>query len=164
MVIPIIKIQMKNIDSKPKITSEDNEDLGYQGPSYSELDDNFNIPEKFEKDEDLDLGSKVCVNDQEQGEEESTYSLKISTYKAFIHDLPKEQRDNEYILTGYRMHYKGFTNVFKTIFMCHNETFNIWSHGLGMLVFLVIAIVILSIYPNMERDGTFGSLQLFFTA
>ena len=81
---------MKNIDFKDKVTSEDNVDVGYLGPSYTELDDNFNNPENIQKTNNVELGAKVSINDPEQPAEESAYSLKAWTIRAFIHDLPKE--------------------------------------------------------------------------
>ncbi len=43
---------------------------------------------------------------------------------------------NEDILTGYRV---GFTDnwlCFKSLFMYHNESGNVWSHMLGALLFV----------------------------
>ena len=67
-----------------------------------------------------------------------------------LEDLPEHMVDNEFIKSGYRMNYKGYRNVCCTMFKCHNETFNVWSHFLGKLVFLSICIFIGIHYPNME--------------
>lgn len=63
-----------------------------------------------------------------------------------LEDLPARLIDNEYIKTGYRINYKGFCPIFKTMFKRHNETFNIWSHFIGKLVALTLSILI--IYGN----------------
>ncbi|KAI2623832.1 HlyIII-domain-containing protein [Hypomontagnella submonticulosa] len=45
------------------------------------------------------------------------------------------QRDNEFILTGYRRASFSYINSTKSIFAIHNETANIWSHLLGAVFF-----------------------------
>lgn len=40
--------------------------------------------------------------------------------------------------------------MLSTLFKCHNETFNVWSHLLGKLMFLSIAIVIFAKFRNIE--------------
>merc|ERR1711920_125261 len=46
----------------------------------------------------------------------------------FYHQIPDWYQDNEFILTGYRPVSKSYNTSVKSIFSCHNETFNIWSH------------------------------------
>ena len=43
---------------------------------------------------------------------------------------------NRYIQSGYRPINLGLKQTFKSIFKCHNETFNIWTHLLSLLYFL----------------------------
>lgn len=62
------------------------------------------------------------------------------------------QRDNPYIMTGYRV---GFTNnwlCFKSLFMFHNETGNVWSHLLGALAFVWFGLYVFLYYgkPQVE--------------
>jgi len=64
--------------------------------------------------------------------------------------------DNEYIKTGYRLHFKGMWPVTKTMFKWHNETVNIWSHFLGVLLFFGLAVFILVHYPHMLSNGKKG--------
>ncbi len=47
-------------------------------------------------------------------------------------------RDNEYLHTGHRVNFDSFTVTFKSLFMRHNETLNIWIHLLGMIVFFFV--------------------------
>ena len=74
-----------------------------------------------------------------------------------LEDLDINEVDNEYILTGYRLNYRGFWNTFKTMFMCHNETFNVWSHFVPCLVFFNIILYVLIHYPNF---GDYSSTPL----
>ena len=71
------------------------------------------------------------------------FEKKKAAFIGTIKDLPERLRDNEYLLTGYRINYTGFCVVLKTMFKCHNETFNIWSHFLGKLVALLLAFFII---------------------
>ncbi|KAK5655806.1 hypothetical protein OQA88_5344 [Cercophora sp. LCS_1] len=48
------------------------------------------------------------------------------------------QRDNEFILTGYRRATFSHLASAKSIFHIHNGTANIWSHLLGALLFVVL--------------------------
>ena len=44
--------------------------------------------------------------------------------------------DNEYIKRGYRINHDTNGRVFKSLFTCHNETVNVWSHCFGVLLFI----------------------------
>lgn len=50
--------------------------------------------------------------------------------------------DNPYLLTGYRINYNSCKKVIKSLFECHNETFNIWSHLLGVLVIFILLFLV----------------------
>ena len=53
-------------------------------------------------------------------------------------DLPHWQRDNEYILSGYRPASYSFQKSFQSVVAVHNETINIHSHSLGAILFLTL--------------------------
>ena len=76
-----------------------------------------------------------------------------------IHDVPEEDRFNEHIGRGYRCQYVGVYGVGRTLFMIHNETFNIWSHLLGAISFVVMLIYVLCAFPNMSADGQLAMAQ-----
>ena len=81
------------------------------------------------------------------------------TCKGLLKDLDPDDIDNEYILTGYRVHFKGVRKVLSTMFMMHNETFNIWSHFIGQLFYFGIAITILVSIPDMNDVGMDALIQ-----
>ncbi|KAG5488978.1 hypothetical protein JIQ42_00598 [Leishmania sp. Namibia] len=54
-----------------------------------------------------------------------------------IADVPTYLRDNRYILRGYRAYYTG-KQCFTSLLRMHNETINIWTHLLGVIVFVVL--------------------------
>ena len=65
-------------------------------------------------------------------------------------------RDNEYILTRYRIDYEGTREVASTFCKCHNETVNIWSHCIGSVIMFTIAIFILVNYENVKLVAEYG--------
>ena len=75
-------------------------------------------------------------------------------YIGGIEDYPKEFFDNEYLRRGYRIGFHTWTEISKSIFMWHNETMNIWSHLIGAIIFLVVALYIGIYYPNMDSEGS----------
>jgi adiponectin receptor len=61
------------------------------------------------------------------------------------HELPEWRRDNPDIL-GYFRASKGHTKLsswnhaFESVFYLHNETFNIWSHGMAVVLFVYLGL------------------------
>jgi hypothetical protein len=53
---------------------------------------------------------------------------------------PAHLRDNEYILRGYRIGFNTKAKILKSIFMLHNESVNVWSHLIGVFVFIALLI------------------------
>jgi len=51
-------------------------------------------------------------------------------------EAPEFLQDNEYIVTGYRINHSSFCVALKSLFTCHNESVNVWSHLIGSLVFI----------------------------
>ena len=77
-----------------------------------------------------------------------------------LEDIDIDDVDNEYILSGYRLNTRGFCNTFKTMFKCHNETFNVWSHWIACVFFFCFAIYILIHFPNYNFADT-GMMEQF---
>lgn len=53
--------------------------------------------------------------------------------------LPQWQRDNHYILTGYRPASNSYLISLQSFFEIHNETVNVHSHYVGALAFVLAA-------------------------
>jgi adiponectin receptor len=58
---------------------------------------------------------------------------KIGSLKHADHEY---LRDNDFIHGGYRLNFNSFGKLLKSLFMFHNESFNVWSHLLGVCIFL----------------------------
>lgn len=65
------------------------------------------------------------------------------------HTLPDWLKDNDFLLRGHRTPTNSFIACFKSIFRIHTETGNIWTHLLGMIAFLGIAVYFLT-RPTIE--------------
>lgn len=53
-------------------------------------------------------------------------------------------RDNEFIHSGYRLNFSSTKRILKSLFMLHNESVNVWSHLLGVFLFLILIIYTLN--------------------
>lgn len=60
---------------------------------------------------------------------------KIVTYEKCKHEF---LRDNEFIKSGYRMNFDSTKKIMRSLFMFHNESFNVWSHLIGVLLFVLL--------------------------
>lgn len=54
-------------------------------------------------------------------------------------DIPKYLQDNHFIHTGYRVKYSTH-EIWRSLFTWHNETGNIWTHGVGSVVLTLVAL------------------------
>jgi adiponectin receptor len=45
---------------------------------------------------------------------------------------------NPYIKRGFRINFNSHTKLFKSLFMLHNETINVWTHLIGAIFFSYI--------------------------
>ena len=43
-------------------------------------------------------------------------------------EAPHYIQDNEFLLHGYRLNFFTMRKIFRSLFMCHNESVNIWTH------------------------------------
>ena len=50
-------------------------------------------------------------------------------------------KDNEYLQCGHRPQLNSFKECFKSIFGIHSETGNIWTHLIGFVAFITVAII-----------------------
>ncbi|XP_001357860.3 adiponectin receptor protein isoform X2 [Drosophila pseudoobscura] len=72
-------------------------------------------------------------------------SWKVCHYK----NLPKWLQDNDFLHRGHRPPLPSFRACFKSIFRIHTETGNIWTHLLGFIAFLGVAVYFIT-RPSVE--------------
>uniref|UniRef100_A0AAY4BAI5 Adiponectin receptor 1a n=2 Tax=Denticeps clupeoides TaxID=299321 RepID=A0AAY4BAI5_9TELE len=65
------------------------------------------------------------------------------------HVLPEWLKDNDYLLHGHRPPMPSFRACFGSIFRIHTETGNIWTHLLGLILFLCLGTLTM-LRPNVS--------------
>jgi len=79
-----------------------------------------------------------------------------------IRQVPKSMLDNEYIHNGYRIGFNTTCEAFKSLFMLHNESVNVWSHLVGVLIFVgLIVYTIIQLGPRVQYDIHFQIMEKF---
>lgn len=104
--------------------------------------------------------AKYLLGEEQDGDEGVTeqsaaaaiklFELKFHNYEEAVreggqrllhyYELPFPWRENPYIIHGYRFK-SSYSFALKSICTCHNETLNVWTHLLGALLFVYIALV-----------------------
>ena len=71
-------------------------------------------------------------------------------------------RFNPYILTGYRINFTTPIRAIKSILMLHNESFNVWSHLVGTIGFLLMLFYVLAYLQPPSMVHSDYSLSRWF--
>lgn len=74
-------------------------------------------------------------------------------YIGDIDDAPEYQKYNPFIKTGYRIGYRSWSWTLWSIFQCHNETVNVWTHFIGFWITLVSLLIVFTNYNTTETPG-----------
>lgn len=96
-----------------------------------------------------DLMSGVALDDIEitvvEQYNEKTEIISVKGKPMIVHQdhAPEWLVDNKYILHGYRVDFNRKTDLFKSLFMKHNELLNIWTHLIGGLIFILLIFYII---------------------
>ena len=80
---------------------------------------------------------------------------------------PDFQKDNEYIKSGYLINCNSPKKITKSLFILHNESINIWTHLLGVILVIIFIVYtsifitsyktqIMNIKYNFEKIKSFG--------
>ena len=76
-----------------------------------------------------------------------------------IDQCPEYFKDNRYILSGYRPPFLRVNDCLKSMFSIHNDTFNIWSHLSGAILFLILLPYTIRLINEENSDDTRGRLD-----
>ncbi|XKL65198.1 hypothetical protein PGB90_005284 [Kerria lacca] len=118
-------------------------DVNGNGPKL-ELQCISEIEEPEMTNADIGIGT-LAHNAAEQAEE---FVRKVWKGCHF-HALPQWLQDNDFLHTGHRPPLNSFWACFQSIFRVHTETVNIWTHLLGCIGFMGIAVYFLT-RPSTE--------------
>ncbi|XP_026474294.1 adiponectin receptor protein-like isoform X3 [Ctenocephalides felis] len=115
--------------------------------------------------DEIDIGA-LAHNAAEQAEEfVRKHFLNNQVWEAswkvcHFKNLPRWLQDNDYLHKGHRPPLPSFGACFKSIFRIHTETGNIWTHLLGCIAFIGIAVYFLAMPTSeipLEDKLIFGS-------
>ena len=97
----------------------------------------------------------VTNSDDEKEEEKDNHSFleQFDLPKISILEETPDWLKDDYLVKGYRINHHRFTDLLKSLFTLHNETFNIWTHLIGGICFIVLA-VYLAFFSQTARDMT----------
>lgn len=98
--------------------------------------------------DELDL-SALAHNAAGQAEHVVRKLLQAGWHCCHFRALPDWLQDNDFLTTGHRPPLPSFRACFKSIFRIHTETGNIWTHLLGCVAFIGIAVYFL-MRPTVE--------------
>jgi hypothetical protein len=96
-----------------------------------------------------DAGSKAMHGLEEFGERSKERVHKASiAFKSFVGSSKEAEAfkieiDNEFITSGYRINHTSCCRALKSLFTCHNESVNVWSHLLGAIFFFLLLLGLL---------------------
>lgn len=82
-------------------------------------------------------------------------------------DVPRWMQDNHHIHTSYRQASYSYARSFASALHLHNETINIWSHGIPALLSLPLALLLYSILrPRYDAasTGDIAVMGIFFAS
>lgn len=127
----------KQLNRAPKRSAS----LHNERPEKVQLERCHSLPEDNSTISDLIAGSRHLV---EEAEEIVKQVIDASWNLVYHHELPKWLQDNEHLVLGHRLPLNSFAACFKSIFQIHTETGNIWTHIVGMVAFIIIAVYTLS--------------------
>ena len=99
--------------------------------SYENLKEE-NLKEKKDKEKDI----KQKNDKKEEKLHKKEEKIIIGKYS----DAPDYLKDNEYIKNGYLINCHSLKLVLRSLFVCSNETINVWSHLLGCFIALFLII------------------------
>jgi hypothetical protein len=67
-----------------------------------------------------------------------TPAERAKTAVGTFEEAPAFAQDNEYIRGGYRINFDTAKKIIKSLFMCHNESANVWTHLCGTFLFIFL--------------------------
>jgi hypothetical protein len=70
----------------------------------------------------------------------------ISEYLVTFDALPHHLKDNKFILRGYRSQFTPGKSL-RSLFRLHNETGNVWTHLVGVVIFICLTVFTIYLRP-----------------
>lgn len=111
------------------------------------------------------ISEESCQKNDESCFEHDTLNI-TKPFIGNIEDISEHDQhhlDNEFILKGYRINFHSFKLILKSLFLLHNETFNVWSHLSGCIVaifLLIFTFCTISTYSLVNYKSLSGVFEI----
>lgn len=93
----------------------------------------------------------IAVSAAEQAGEICRKVIEASWKVCHFQALPHWLQDNDYLIWGHRPPLPSFSACFQSIFRIHTETGNIWTHLIGTVLFVTLAIYTL-VWSDLQTE------------
>lgn len=74
-----------------------------------------------------------------------------------IEEAPLFLIDNKFLIRGYRKNFSSMKDIMRSLFMAHNETWNIWTHFTASLMLLLTLAYLFTVY--LPHDSVIAHLR-----
>ncbi|KAI9556501.1 hypothetical protein GHT06_016290 [Daphnia sinensis] len=139
------KQQLRSIKS----TGPQNRNIGYRTSFFAfelQLEDGLHAAAEFSSDMAAGAGAVA-----EQAGDICRKVIEASWKVCHFQALPHWLQDNDYLIWGHRPPLPSFTACFQSLFRIHTETGNIWTHLIGCVAFVSLAVYTL-IWSELQSE------------
>jgi adiponectin receptor len=77
-------------------------------------------------------------------------------------EVSEYQRDNKYILSGYRPEKADYLTIFASLTFLHNETCNVYTHLIGAILLPLIATISMRVFSEPQFFDVSGTDYVMF--
>lgn len=122
-----------------------------------QLEDGLHAAAEFSSDVATQAGAvaaqagAMAFQAAEQAGEICRKVIEVSWKACHFQSLPHWLQDNDYLHWGHRPPLPSFAACFRSIFRIHTETGNIWTHLIGCVSFMLLAIYTL-IWSELQPE------------
>ena len=103
---------------------------------------NEGIEEQIEKEMQETANNNKENNTTTNNDDLESSEENASPHIGCLKDTPEWLQD-DYLINGYRINHHKLADLFRSLFRMHNETLNIWSHLIGVIVFLTLTVYLI---------------------
>ena len=93
---------------------------------------------------------RKCKKEKKETKQKLKESLRDKIIIGSYSEAPDYLKDNEFIKSGYLINCNSFKLVLRSLFVCSNETINIWSHLIGCII-SVLLIIFIAFFIQTEK-------------
>ncbi|OMJ28136.1 Adiponectin receptor protein [Smittium culicis] len=110
--------------------------------------------------------SLTTISNAKNGNSENAFAKKstalIKSKTISYNEIPSWMKDNVYIRSGYRKPNQSFVSCLSSLGYLHNEFINVWSHLVGVVLFIVLMFVTaIFVFPSIKTISIYDVLVTY---